>query len=219
MAFSIQNIAIMNLTQMIKEVQTALKIQTDGLAGPETWKAVHKKIVGTKAAAEPESPAAPAAGMVDERSEKNIATLLPEVHDYARSLVQRAAALGITIKVISGLRTYEEQNALYAKGRTTAPIGKKHIVSNARGGYSNHNFGLAFDIGVFEGTKYVTSGAQYDAVGAIGKELGLEWGGSWKSFVDKPHYQLRPTWAAGLKESEMLAELRRRRASGKPAFA
>ena len=59
----------------------------------------------------------------------------------------KSAQNGIIIKVISGLRTYDEQNGLHAKGRTTP--GK--IVTNARGGYSNHNFGIAFDIGVFEG--------------------------------------------------------------------
>lgn len=51
----------------------------------------------------------------------------------------------------SGLRTYEEQNALYAQGRT-APGNK---VTNAKGGFSNHNFGIAFDIGIFEGAKYL----------------------------------------------------------------
>jgi len=46
------------------------------------------------------------------------------------------------LKLISGLRTYEEQDALYAQGRT-APGPK---VTNAPGGHSNHNFGLAFDM-------------------------------------------------------------------------
>jgi D-alanyl-D-alanine carboxypeptidase len=31
----------------------------------------------------------------------------------------------------------------------------------------------------------------YDIVGAIGKNLGLEWGGDWTSIIDKPHFQLR----------------------------
>jgi peptidoglycan L-alanyl-D-glutamate endopeptidase CwlK len=202
----------MNLTGTIKEIQAVLGVTVDGIAGPETWTAIHKRVVGKKST----SPTPPFSGnTVDSRSEKNIATLLPELHPYARSLVERAALIGITIRIISGTRTYEEQNALYAKGRT-APGPK---VTNARGGYSNHNFGIAFDIGVFEGSAYLGESPKYKAVGAIGLELGLDWGGNWKSFRDEPHYQLRPVWALGIAESRMLAELRARKDSGMAVFA
>ena len=53
---------------------------------------------------------------VDDRSEENIKTLHPEVQILARSLVHAADKLGITIKVISGSRTYEQQHALYLQG-------------------------------------------------------------------------------------------------------
>ena len=84
---------------------------------------------------------------VDERSETNIATLPLEVQPIARSLVQKAALNGIQIKIISGFRTYAEQNKLYAQGRTKS-VPK---VTNAREGYSNHNFRVAFDVEIFEG--------------------------------------------------------------------
>lgn len=93
------------------------------------------------------------------------------------------------------------------------------IVTKARGGESTHNFGIAFDIGVFEGTKYLPESSRYMAVGALGIELGLEWGGSWESFVDKPHFQLRPLWAAEWSETRMLAELRERARNNAPVFA
>jgi len=156
---------------------------------------------------------------LDARSLKNIATLHPEVQPFAVTLAAKAAEAGITIQIISGTRTYAEQDALYAKGRTKAPIGKKHIVTNAKGGHSNHNFGIAFDVGVFEGKSYKGSSPKYKAVGALGTSLGLEWGGNWKSFVDEPHFQLRPKWAADMKQSEMLAELRRRVKAGISPFA
>ena len=105
---------------------------------------------------------------MDDRSERSIATLLPKIQPYARALVTKAAANGITIKVISGLRTYEEQNDLDAQGRTKP--GK--IVTNARGGYSNHNFGIAFDIGVFEGGSYLDESPKYKAVGVLGADFG-----------------------------------------------
>lgn len=202
----------MRIDEIISAVQSTLGIQIDGKAGPETWGAIYDKIVKP---AKTTSLLAAAIDNVDARSEKVIATLLPEVKPYARSLVQKAAAVGLNIKIISGLRTYEEQDALYAQGRTTP--GDK--VTNAKGGQSNHNFGIAFDIGVFEGTKYLNNSPKYGAIGILGVELGLEWGGNWKSIVDQPHFQLRPDWAKTLTEKEMLAELRSRKESGESYYA
>ncbi|MCL2346049.1 MAG: M15 family metallopeptidase [Desulfobulbus sp.] len=198
----------MNIATMIRAVQAQLGIQVDGCAGPETWSAVYARIVGPVAAPENEAPPA------DPRSEQYIATLLPEVRPLARALIEKAALHGIVIRIVSGSRSYAEQDALYAKGRSQP--GAK--VTNARGGYSNHNFGIAFDIGVFEGNRYLGDSPKYKAVGALGRDLGLEWGGSWKSLVDQPHYQLRPLWAAGISERDMLTELRRRVASGAGVF-
>lgn len=125
---------------------------------------------------------------VDQRSEKNIKTLNPEVQPLARQLIERAIAQGINAKIISGTRTYAEQNALYAQGRTKP--GK--IVTKAKGGYSIHNLGCAFDIGIFsaDGKTYHGESNSYAVCGKIGKELGLEWGGDWENFQDEPHYQM-----------------------------
>lgn len=153
-------------------------------------------------------------GKVDVRSERVIATLLPQVQPFARALVSRAAAEGLTIRVTSGTRTYAEQDALYAQGRTAT--GNK--VTNAKGGQSNHNFGIAFDISVIAGNKLSQNLDDYDKVGLIGKDIGLEWGGGWTSLVDRPHFELRPSWAENMTESGMLAELRRRTASSTPIF-
>lgn len=203
----------MRIEEMIAAVQQELGIGVDGKAGPETWGAIYKKICKVK-----KSDMANLVGglePVDARSEKTIATLLPEVQPFARALVHKASANGVTIKILSGLRTYEEQEALYAQGRS-APGNK---VTNARGGYSNHNFGIAFDIGVFEGAKYLADSPKYKAVGVLGMELGMEWGGNWKTIVDQPHFQLRPQWAVNLGEREMLAELRMRKDSGGGVYA
>lgn len=204
----------MNIEDVVRAVQKELGVAVDGRAGPETWGAIYARIVPAK---RKDAPAADDA--VDSRSEDHIRTLLPEVKPYARALVHKAAAAGITIKVIGGTRSYAEQDALYAQGRT-AP-GK--IVTKARGGESNHNFGLAFDIGVFEGGRYLTGEpadvARYQAVGVLGLELGLDWGGTWTNFEDLPHFQLRPAWAQALTERQMLAALRARHGAGEPLFA
>lgn len=202
----------MKINEMISAVQTALGIEADGKAGPETWGAIYNKIVSV-----PDTNSQPLSDIdtVDARSEKVIASLLPEVQSYARALVHKAADAGVTIKIISGLRTYQEQDALYAQGRTKP--GDK--VTNAKGGQSNHNFGIAFDIGVFEGNKYLSDSPKYKTVGILGVDLGLEWGGNWKTITDQPHFQLRPNWAKELTEKNMLAELRSRKASGENYFA
>lgn len=201
----------MELKLIIEAVQQYLGVHVDGRAGPETWTAIYDALV--KPSLDVTTPPL-AISKVDERSEKNIGTLLLKVHPIARALVQKAAADGIQIKVISGYRSYAEQNALYAQGRTSP--GKK--VTNAKAGYSNHNFGIAFDIGVFSGSKYLPESPKYSAVGVLGMELGLEWGGNWTSIVDQPHFQLRPAWAIDMSEKAMLAELRQRVAENTPVY-
>ena len=198
----------MTLDAIIRAVQSKVGVAVDGNPGPQTWAAIHRAIVG-------DAPAAAIGKLADERSERAIATLLPQVQPLARALVESAASIGIGIKVISGTRTYDEQNALYEQGRTNS----ERIVTNARGGYSNHNFGIAFDIGVFEGGRYLEESPAYKAVGALGMKLGLDWGGSWRTITDEPHFQLRPAWAREMSERDMLAELRARRARGQSAFA
>lgn len=143
----------------------------------------------------------------DERSEHCIATLLPEVQPYARAHLAACLAAGLSAKIISGNRTYAEQDALFAKGRSVP--GAK--VTNARGGQSNHNFGLAYDLGLWSGADYLEDSPLYDRAGAIGKGIGLEWGGDWHSIQDKPHFQL-PT-------GKTLSEMREDIADGRSVLS
>ena len=147
----------------------------------------------------------------DERTERNIATLHPRAQKKAREFMQLVVPIikekGYDVRIISGLRSYEEQAALYAKGRT-APGPK---VTNARAGFSNHNFGTAWDIGLFQGKKYVTESPLYKEIGTLGKTLGLVWGGDFKSIKDEPHFEVN----TGL----TLAQMRERVAQKKDIFA
>jgi len=126
---------------------------------------------------------------VDPRSEGNIRTLRPEVQPLARKLIETAVSQGVHVKVIGGSRTYAEQDELYKQGRSKPG----QIVTNAKGGQSWHNFGLAFDVGIFsaDGKSYYGESEAYKDVGAIGESIGLEWGGRWE-FVDEPHFQYNP---------------------------
>lgn len=142
-------------------------------------------------------------GAFDVRSEKFIATLLPKAQAVARNFMKAAAGLPYAYKIISGTRTYAEQDLLYAQGRTLP--GK--IVTKARGGRSLHNFGIAWDVGIFDGPKYFTGAnkKERDAYAELGAHAkanvsGIEWGGDWTSFPDAPHFQLA---AGGKKTSEI----------------
>jgi peptidoglycan L-alanyl-D-glutamate endopeptidase CwlK len=93
------------------------------------------------------------------------------------------------------LRTIKEQDALFAQGRTTP--GKK--VTNAKGGQSFHNYGLAWDFCLIVDGKEVSwdmskdfdgdKTADWMEVVRIAKKYGWEWGGDWAKFKDAPHFQ------------------------------
>lgn len=186
----------MNARNEWKKVQQILGTKQDGIPGPNDEAALqrlmsHARLNSdawepTPASANPATPTTDSGNRVDDRSEKVIATLLPPLHGPARQLVRKAAEAGIQIKLISGTRTYAEQQALYDQGRTKP--GK--IVTNAKPGSSWHNHGAAFDIGIFRDGQYVPESPAYRTVGQIGKKLGFEWGGDFSSIVDEPHFQM-----------------------------
>lgn len=123
----------------------------------------------------------------DSRSERSITTLALRAQRSARLSLGRILDGGLRARIISGTRTYEQQDVLYRQGRESPGP----IVTHARAGYSNHNFGIAWDIGLFANDgSYIDTGSMYDRAADLGLSADLEWGGSWKSFVDKPHYQL-----------------------------
>lgn len=132
-------------------------------------------------------------GAFDPRSEKNIQTLLPEMQKRARMIMAVGAKLkettGLTCVILSGTRTYAEQNVL-------AKIRPK--VTNAGPGESNHNFGIAIDIGLFNGLKYYTGAtkaeeqAYRDFAFAVKRDVhDIAWGGDWVSLKDMPHYEFK----------------------------
>lgn len=142
----------------------------------------------------------------DDRTERNIATLNKNAQTWARAFMRRVYESGLLpagwdCRIISGNRTYAEQDALFAQGRTKPGA----IVTNARGGQSNHNFGIAWDIGLFNGGRYNPPGcmAVYKALGRVGKELGLAWGGDWRRMPDVPHYEVATSYSLSEKRAFM----------------
>ncbi len=115
----------------------------------------------------------------------------PTLRGGVIKIIELAHAEGYDLRVTQGLRTITEQDALYAQGRTKP--GKK--VTNAKGGQSNHNYGLAVDLAFFVDGKLTWEDSLYLKIGKWAKSAGLLWGGNWKS-PDMPHVELPnlPGW-------------------------
>jgi peptidoglycan L-alanyl-D-glutamate endopeptidase CwlK len=112
--------------------------------------------------------------------------LRPKVKTLANQLIAQCTGAGIQIAVTQTLRTLEEQDKLYAQGRTKPG----NIVTNAKGGFSFHNFGVAFDVcPLLKGNPDWNNTELFNRIGKTGIFLGLEWGGNWTKFPDLPHLQ------------------------------
>lgn len=113
--------------------------------------------------------------------------LHPELQEICAAFLAECKKQGLIVGISSTVRTKAEQDALYAQGRTQPGS----IVTNCRYPYSGHNWGVAFDIYRNDGKgAYNDQGGWFRKCGQVGKKMGLFWGGDFKSFTDKPHFEL-----------------------------
>lgn len=155
--------------------------------------------------------------MEDKITIERINLLHPKLRTEANTIYHEiiAALIGKAIcRFAFTLRSFAEQEALYAQGRTKPGP----IVTWAHAGQSYHNYGLAIDIvllvdkdgnGTFETASWETN-VDFDGDGkadwmeivSIFKKYGWEWGGDWvKPKQDLPHFQK----TFGHSEAELLA--------------
>jgi peptidoglycan L-alanyl-D-glutamate endopeptidase CwlK len=131
-------------------------------------------------------------------SSRKLEDLLPAVQRKFHLFAGRLEQEGIDILCISTFRDSESQNALYEQGRSLPG----HIVTNAKGGESFHQYRCAFDAvplkdgkplwNVFDkDNKMVPT---WETVAKVAEEVGLEWAGNWHSFKEYDHFQ----WTNGL---------------------
>lgn len=130
---------------------------------------------------------------MDKITQSRINQLHPSVRKEVETIINEcnAAITGrAQVRVTQGLRTFAEQDALYAK---------RPKVTNAKGGQSVHNYGFAVDICLiidgkeaswdvkkdWDGDKI----ADWDECVKIFAKHGWSWGGNWKSFKDMPHFE------------------------------
>lgn len=119
----------------------------------------------------------------------SVAGLSPEVARKTRHVIRELHGKGIYVGVAQGFRSYREQEALYAQGRTTPGA----VVTNARGGQSNHNRGIAVDLFRYtnDGTRAIFDiDEPFKQIVTAMKEQGFSWGGDWVTFQDYPHFEL-----------------------------
>lgn len=130
--------------------------------------------------------------MVDKITAERIAKLHPLVRQEMTNIItecNKALTGRSKVRISQGLRTFEEQNALY---------NQTPKVTNAKGGQSIHNYGFAVDIVlIIEGkTASWDTFADWDndkisdwtECVTIFKKYGWNWGGDWKTFKDMPHF-------------------------------
>jgi peptidoglycan LD-endopeptidase CwlK len=136
--------------------------------------------------------------MIDSRS---LSDLNPYVAYLANKHIQECKKAGVDIVVISTYRDFEKQAQLYAQGRTTHGA----VVTNAKPGYSVHQYKMAYDIAILNKDGKTINWSDicdtdndgkkdYYEVAEIGKKLGLTWGGDFSTIHDTPHYE----WTGGL---------------------
>jgi peptidoglycan L-alanyl-D-glutamate endopeptidase CwlK len=131
--------------------------------------------------------------MKDNITLERIKTLHPKLVDEANKIYEdicNSLKGNAMCRFAYTLRTFDEQNKLFLK---------RPKVTNARGGKSFHNYGLAVDIVLIINGKEASWNMVKDfdndnvsdwmEVVKIFKSYGWEWGGDWKSFKDYPHFQ------------------------------
>ena len=121
----------------------------------------------------------------DKKTGNLLNSLEPAFRRKVELFLAKCKAAGMDVRVTSTKRSCAEQTKLYNQGRTTP--GKR--VTNARCGQSSHNYGLAVDVVQIKNGKALWTNPNWSRIGQIGKSVGMEWGGDWKSFKDRPHFQ------------------------------
>jgi len=127
------------------------------------------------------------------RSRRNFAGVHPDIRRVFDIVV-----VFFDCACTSGVRTTEEQQKLFAQGRTEPGA----IVTNCDGveKLSNHQvppgeyFGMAVDVDPYpidynDRARYFAFAIVVKAV-ALALDVPLEWGGDWERFPDLPHWQL-----------------------------
>jgi len=123
--------------------------------------------------------------MIDKytKSSTKIESLSPSFQPRIKQFIKDAKKLGYDVLIISGYRTKEEQDFLFATGKT-----------QTKGGNSLHNIHMAADINCFGKTTLNshTSVAEWKNSGIVdaAKKNNIHWGGDFKT-PDVNHFYIK----------------------------
>lgn len=131
---------------------------------------------------------------------RDLNALNPIAKQACELFLSECKKVWLTVGICETIRTAEYQNSLYQKGRTTPGS----IVTNCDGYKvkSEHQSGMAFDF--FQNIKgQEWDKSFYDKACKIAKDLGLDSGHYWTSFVDSPHITVPKNWEIPKEEYNM----------------
>ncbi len=122
-----------------------------------------------------------------------ISKLHPKLREDLPLILSDIHNKGISITITQGLRTIDEQNKLYAQGRTKPGA----IVTQAKGGYSFHNYGLSIDFALLHKDGSVSWSITEDTDNDKIKDwdevvqsfLKFGWEHGDRGYFDNPHFQ------------------------------
>lgn len=112
--------------------------------------------------------------------------LVPELEQKAKIFLQKCLEAGYDLKITQGLRTLAQQTELYSHGRN-GDI--RPIVTNTM--QSKHLTGHAFDICFNGKVAYHSDEKLWKAIADIGVSCGLTAGYYFKTFKDRPHFEIK----------------------------
>ena len=158
-------------TNAVRSFQINNKLNQEGIVNPRTRQRLFNPLTRDNFEYRPSSNA--------------LSSLNPHVAVLAQRFLDLTRANNLDVRIYNTFRSWNEEDKLFAKGRTMPG----QIVTNARGGDSYHNWGLAFDAAPYENGKISNDTNKFKKMGQLGQQVGLEWGGNFISIVDLPHFQ------------------------------
>lgn len=107
---------------------------------------------------------------------QKIRQLLPELREGATAHINLLREAGLPAVIIEARRTAKKQRFYVATGKSKTLK-------------SYHLKGRAYDIGWLGIRTQDVPDEWWNYAGQIGKAIGFRWGGDFKGFTDKPHFE------------------------------
>lgn len=131
---------------------------------------------------------------MDAISQQRLSGVAPELRRRATLMLEELEADGIPVRVTCGLRTMMEQQTDWEQGRSRPG----RIITQARPGYSDHQFGMAIDVVPMTlphgQPDWNDTHPVWATIVATGEKYGLIAGARFLHNPDEPHFQLTGTF-------------------------